>query len=214
MKKLYLHIGLHKTGSTSLQSFLCENKDKLLKSRYLYPNQGLSANGKCHHNLAWQATSDQRYDQSLGSFKSLNNEIELSIADKVIISSEDFSKAKLKDIRYIYSKLNSYDVRIVVYIKRQDLRVQSVYSQMVKSGTYFKSIDSFINGTSNKFDYYSLLQPWRNVFGIDKIIVKPLEKSQIEDIFSDFLAEVGVYDCGDFSLIKKKWKVEPKRGGI
>jgi len=209
MKKIYLHIGLHKTGSTSLQSFLCQNKDSLLRNGYLHPHQGLSAAKRCHHNLAWQATSDHRFDQSLGSFQSLRNEIELSSADKVIISSEDFSRAQLNEIKYIRSELNSYNIKIVVYIKRQDLRVQSVYSQLVKNGFYFKSIDDFIDSAKSKFDYYSLLQPWQNIFGIENIIVRPLEKAQIKDIFCDFISVIGMDNCKDFLPIERNLNISP-----
>ncbi|QFT83272.1 hypothetical protein FIU89_21805 (plasmid) [Roseovarius sp. THAF27] len=40
MKTLYLHIGLHKTGSTSLQSALFENLDLLKARGYLLPEAG------------------------------------------------------------------------------------------------------------------------------------------------------------------------------
>ncbi|EHU9320932.1 hypothetical protein KZY28_001262, partial [Campylobacter jejuni] len=33
----YLHIGMPKTGTTSIQTFLTKNKFLLLKQNYLYP---------------------------------------------------------------------------------------------------------------------------------------------------------------------------------
>ena len=36
--KLFLHIGLHKTGTSSIQESLIQNKDNLVKEGILYPN--------------------------------------------------------------------------------------------------------------------------------------------------------------------------------
>ena len=40
MKTLYLHIGVHKTGSTSIQDFLFKNANLLENQGYFYPKGG------------------------------------------------------------------------------------------------------------------------------------------------------------------------------
>ena len=215
MKKIYIHIGLHKTGSTSLQSFLFKNENRFLDYGYLYPNQGRSFSRRCHHNLAWQAIKDKKYSEKLGSFQALCEEIESKKnISNVIISSEDFCKATLDEIKYIRSELGCYNIKIFVYLKRQDLRVQSVYSQMVKSSNYFDSIDKFIENVKSRYDYYSLLQPWRDVFEARNIIVRPLEKTQIKDIAIDFLTNIGICDVNNFSPINKKENISPNKSSL
>ena len=39
MKKIYIHIGCHKTGSTSIQHFFFKNKNILLKNNIYIPKQ-------------------------------------------------------------------------------------------------------------------------------------------------------------------------------
>jgi len=47
---LYIHIGLHKTGTTSIQNFLTLNENILSKKGYLYPATGRK--GQAQHLLA------------------------------------------------------------------------------------------------------------------------------------------------------------------
>src|SRR5918996_4705952 len=48
---LYLHIGLPKTGSTSVQQRLAANRDALLYQGFEYPNRWLDRDGIAHHAL-------------------------------------------------------------------------------------------------------------------------------------------------------------------
>src|SRR5258706_13501853 len=48
----YIHIGPHKTGTTSIQWFLKENRAELLKHGYLVPESGSIHGG--HHQLVRQ----------------------------------------------------------------------------------------------------------------------------------------------------------------
>ncbi|QXD16183.1 hypothetical protein GQ464_004310 [Rhodocaloribacter litoris] len=57
MKKVFVHAGTHKTGSTSLQVFLAKTQVLLAEQGVLYPRSGrpdrkgvVSAG---HHELAW-----------------------------------------------------------------------------------------------------------------------------------------------------------------
>lgn len=61
-KSIYIHIGPHKTGTTTLQFSLFLNKDKLKKNGILYPDSGIiSAKLPGHHNLAWEILGDKRF---------------------------------------------------------------------------------------------------------------------------------------------------------
>lgn len=47
-KRVFIHIGLHKTGTSSIQQFLTANRDVLERNRVLYP-AGISG-GQAHHS--------------------------------------------------------------------------------------------------------------------------------------------------------------------
>jgi len=39
MKRIFLHIGFHKTGTSALQEYLSKNREYLLKQKILYPER-------------------------------------------------------------------------------------------------------------------------------------------------------------------------------
>jgi hypothetical protein len=54
MKRLYLHIGTHKTGTTSVQRFLNSNREQLRRQGLVYPNTSISGFKRhyAHHQIA------------------------------------------------------------------------------------------------------------------------------------------------------------------
>ena len=56
---LYLHIGLHKTGTSAIQKFLMSNGQLLAAQGFLYPS--LADGWENHNNLAWPFL-DKKYD--------------------------------------------------------------------------------------------------------------------------------------------------------
>lgn len=204
MRKLFIHIGLPKTATTTLQSFLYENRDNLRNYGYLYPQTGIPDKLKAHRNLSWLIVRRKKADLSFGTWKELNQEVDDSNFKNVIISSEFFSIANNKHIDILKSKLKFYDVKIVVYLRRQDVRIESQYTQNVKNGIYASDIVSFAHKKRDESDYYKVLEPWRQAFGTMNIIVRPLEKTQIPDICNDILNVIGINDFKDFSKVKDR----------
>ena len=201
MKKVFLHIGLHKTGSTSLQAFLHRNRNTLRDYGYLYPQTGASSRFDCHHNLAWLLTNwSNKADPSLGTWKELHQEIDNTSLNKIIISSEEFEFVGMvhKGIKCLKSELESYEVKIIIYIRRQDKRLESHYINCIKAGFYSGDILSFCEKKRNTYDYYKLIEPWKQTFGIDNIIVRPLERTQIPSIYNDFLKVIGITKHDNF----------------
>ena len=107
MTTIYLHIGMPKTGTTSLQKFLFDNREKLLEKGYLYPITGtkISSNrgykGYSHNSLVrllLHQNSDQkgeRFSQCEFSqcdiWEECKREINsLSIKPKKVIISAEF----------------------------------------------------------------------------------------------------------------------------
>ncbi len=57
MKTVYLHIGTHRTGSTSIQRFMANAEEALAEQGIIYPKTGRPdtdwTNQYGHHELAW-----------------------------------------------------------------------------------------------------------------------------------------------------------------
>jgi hypothetical protein len=90
MKELTLHIGLPKTGTTTLQKYLTDNAEELEKQGVSYPKAGRSY--IAHHNIAHAC----RRTLSIGrEFNELRNNYDAEVAsfDRAILSSEAFQNA-------------------------------------------------------------------------------------------------------------------------
>ncbi|ELS02767.1 hypothetical protein Xen7305DRAFT_00024850 [Xenococcus sp. PCC 7305] len=208
MKKLFLHIGLHKTGTTTLQRFLLRNRSNLRNSGYLYPQIGIPGKLAAQHNLGWLTINSKKANPAFGTWKEVHEEIDNSSLDNIIISAESFGLANRKAIKILKSELKFYDVKIIVYLRRQDRILESQYIQHLKMGILPKSdlddILFFIKKNKVKYDYYKLLEPWKQEFGISNIIVRPLEKFQIPSTHYDLLKIVGVNDFSHFNNVENK----------
>ena len=91
-KTCYLHIGAPKTGSTALQSFLFENRQRLADHGWVYPEVSLRGFG--HHDLAflisggypeWAIPQERSLDELTDDLIRLAAE-----NPKLVMSSENF----------------------------------------------------------------------------------------------------------------------------
>src|SRR5436309_11341852 len=105
----WLHIGTEKTGSTSVQTFLAQNRLGLLSRGWLYPE---TAGRMAHYSLVAFSLNDERHDATrrmlgtedrigLDRFRrqlicSLANEIAASGAANLVLSNELLS-ARLRE---------------------------------------------------------------------------------------------------------------------
>lgn len=137
MKYLYIHCGLHKTGTTSLQHALRDNADKLLNHGILYPNIGVPKNHAGQHNLAWQMGRYRRFDPANGDWNALIDSIR-DFDGSVLLSSEDFENSLLEPAHWknLVSKFRKLDFQLVfvVYLRDPVTYLESLYLEHLKSG--------------------------------------------------------------------------------
>jgi len=197
MKTLIIHVGPRKTGTTTIQIALLHNQDRLLKNGVLVPEIGRGyPDSAAQHNLAWELLNYNAYKRDLGNWEDLLKFLENRTEQKVILSSEVFSSLDVEKISKIREYLKQYDVKIITYLRRQDQAFQSIWAQNTKTGESEKVNGDFYNWLDHNqsfinrhgMDYYKLLDKWSSVFGKDNIIVRVLEKNQLNGtLFSDFL---------------------------
>ena len=197
---LLFHIGTLKTGTTSLQEFLYHNQDNLLKNGWDYPNfeEVLPSHYVIYPKNAfylWSAfleKDDKLFDDLMNC--ALNH----LKYNNVIMSCENIWI--MKDFRGILSKIHQYyeNIKILVYIRRQDLYLESLYNQIIK-GLRHEEMDltQFIE-YDEKFQfaqYLDRLLAIEEIFG-KNLIVKPFERVSLKgsrkDIISDFLSTIEI----------------------
>lgn len=154
--KFYIHIGLPKCGSTSLQSFLFNNRSSHLKYGLLYPDTGRTISGYNNHlDLLMQPDKlDHHIDL-------IDAEVKVNNARKVVISCEEFLSLVVRKPEMIgnfFSKLNkkfgSENIEIIIFIRNIFKFVESVFAQHMKGGIYGIGFEFLKTAQDNFIDAY------------------------------------------------------------
>ena len=187
-----LHIGPHKTASTYIQQFLYQNKKLLNKKNIDYPQIGFIDCG--HHQLA-----NLLFKKQYGSAQKIINQILNIEYDTIIISSEDFDKLDLEDIKKLQELFANNCTVEIVYVKRSNCEVMlSHWQEMIKHGNTYTWSEYFFKNINNPFasriiNSCKVLDLYRSVFGNSiHIINYYLIKKNKEDIINPFFEIMGV----------------------
>ena len=208
MKKLFLHIGYPKTGTTGIQRFLEDNEEILFSQGILYPQTGRlnQAHYMINFSLGIGAYEGKLKLPDMTTLKAkLQREVNESHCDVIIVSSEYFITAK--EVEQVKEFFSDYEVKILVYLRRHDYAFESAFSQGEKTSSnppWEPDVASFtlhaLCTDEVPFDYLDVLLRWGAIFGNENIIVRPFEKQQNQpDLYADFLKAIDVPDSEDFS---------------
>lgn len=177
-RKMYVHIGTHKTGTTSIQAFLRSKTNALKECGIYIPNSGTINPSSGHHNIAWQLRNDRRYRKNFGNVKDLINEIEISQYQTSVISSEDFEYLsqypdQLKNFDRLIENLG-YSCEYIVFFRNKNSYLTSLYQELLKHGLS-DSYDDFKNsiiknksftyrdGWYFEFNYQRFINQWKSI---------------------------------------------------
>lgn len=208
MKKLFLHIGFHKTGTSALQYFLWNNRKLLKRYGVLYPEFGCGK-GFSHGMLA-NIIKPNNNDARLDEYREkLYAEIDESDSGKVVISSEVFLESNnvAEAVRGFF-KGSQFDVEIVVYVRNQIEWLESVYNEVVRD-PYRRFTGQFNELREYKqrfYDYDTLINSWENNFSMKSINLRVYDKlSEQNTLFYDFLdvLKINKYEVFDYKVENK-----------
>lgn len=150
-KTLYLHVGLPKTGSTSIQTF-CSNNREILFSRFglYYPKTGTTRRPR-HHAL---------FPPRESMWKELENEVSSFMPCNILLSEESLALEfkKIQEGNWLSmatSHFPGYKIKIVLYIRRFDDRFKSYYAQKLKRYHTQKFKRYYLPGPSGGFNIAS-----------------------------------------------------------
>lgn len=212
---LILHIGIQKTGSSSIQTFLFENKKALEKAGYGYIH---TAGRVEFRDLTVAFMKHSRSDEYTRMHKIEGEEVRYSFCDRVkkqlagdveslrnkgvhtcIISSEHLS-SRLKEVIEIQG-LETYlrnifdDVRVVAYVRDQRKTLPSRFSTRIRTGhtlTFRKAFNIYLSSNEGFYDMSFL--PWENVFGREALRLQLFDRKCFYrgDLIQDFLNISGI----------------------
>ncbi len=209
-----LHIGLEKTGTTSIQHCLAKNRNQLKSQGILYP----ACLGEFGHvKLAAYAADEEKIcDIRTGlGIKSpkevlrfrqnvclqLEREMTQGKYTTLLLSNENLSsrlhgKSEIRRleqlVRFFCNKVTVY-----VYLRRQSDMYNSAVSTAISSNC---SMDANVmtlpdfnsDAFQFRYNYWDLLQRWEAVFGRENIVVRLYEKEMLynDNVVDDFFHTV------------------------
>jgi hypothetical protein len=178
-KTIILHIGAHKTGTTAIQSFFAANRETFAANGLLYPAAGIPSGSAGHHCVPWAFGRGRRHTAAVvDSFQALKKEIRASVADTVLLSSEELERQNCPTGRIARDlELGAGKCIIVLFVRRQDELIASAYAEQVKQGRHFPALSDFVDAQLKlrRGDYHALLMSWRRV--LPKVIFRILNYS-------------------------------------
>lgn len=216
MKTLYFYIGLPTTSETSLQFFLHKNKEVLSKNGIGIPNVPSISYSFIDHVMYDEDDSgmvienntlikESDFDES-PTVKDNRKAQRLEFLKSCI---KDHDKSILIDTKFFHFSFNQYAVdslkntlkhiddsiyiKIVLFLRRQDRYLHSLYINRILSGIEHRTFVEFTEyiGERNYLDYNTVLLHLEQAFGKDNIILR-IYNEENENIVNSFFEAISV----------------------
>ncbi len=207
MNTLYVHIGTSKTATTAIQSFCIYNRKLLNQKGYDYPDfpyryKDVSERRNGHFLIAEDTSSGRTgnfwagIDRILHLFQAYPNII---LSDEAIWSAPYQNRIDMWKALRSEAKENGFQVKIIVYLRRQDTYLISGWNQMVKSGIGRGAVMAWEDyvaerADAHKLNYATHLKKLSELWGRQNLIVRRFEPKHFigGSIHADFLDAAGL----------------------
>jgi len=208
--RMVLHIGTHKTGTTTIQKFVDRHRKKLANRGFWYPNYriilrpGQYAHQDLAHGFAGQSTKRIDYDLARKFIKKIC--AQGADYDTVFLSSEpfyrhtfpetkegspDYWKNRRAYVERVGDAFGGADVSIVAVVRRQDHFAQSLYNENLKVTRYARALEDFFEDKFPLFQYGEQFKIWADLFGAVNVMIFEDLVAAPRDLAKEFLQRVG-----------------------
>lgn len=178
MTTLYLHIGTHRTATTSIQAFMLSNWEALLARGIFHPLRIAR-----HFALFNAIFSGRRSVKEVAQDLILRAAKHGDAITSIVLSDEDVCMRR--DLSVLAEFRDHFDVKVVFALRRQDLWLESWYLQNIKwqwnKALSHLTLDDFM-ARSDEFHwaYYDrLLTQLEALFGQENVLPYVFEKAQM-----------------------------------
>lgn len=212
-RRLILHLGLSRTGTTSIQGFFRRNPDTLAAAGILYPKVGAGIpshpsfertaltthlDEETNHVALALEIHRRDHDADVASVETplwaaAFAQIEASGAHTAIISFENFS-VQVGKYRFdvLTPRLRDFDVLGMVYLRRQEDWAPSLYGHKVLGRQRFAvSFSDYITSLGRRLQYSTILDTIRNHIPLDRLAVGNFDQAR-SGLLEDFLDRAGL----------------------
>ena len=200
MKKLVIHPGFHKSGTTALQQSLHANRDQLKSYGLTYP----FPRHRAHHRLAWSVSGKVwGWSNRGGSGESPRlwakavRSINRSSSRDIIISSEFFSELDLEKIKQIKNEIKKHETKVIFTLRPLAKLLSSSYQQYLKYGLntdYEEWLHSILDNPGEsklsptfwrRHFHGKVISKWSEVFGSSNVTILIVDESKPEFLFNE-----------------------------
>ncbi|MDO9525750.1 MAG: hypothetical protein Q7J57_09480, partial [Gemmobacter sp.] len=180
-KRVIVHVGPHKTGSTAIQQCLASNQSPLNEAGISY------LDGKRIHDAAMLLVKGA-FDEAENLLKAVSQQISDTKAPTVILSQEDFcgdlpgrSRRRAiypkltKNLRIIARSLKPHEITFVFFLRDSDEWIKSCYHQHLKYRTLYSNLTTFEEHFGGPPIWEAILEKPKEAFG-QNLVVLPYSK--------------------------------------
>lgn len=189
-RKILLHIGRHKTGTTAIQTCLFENRQYLSENGFYFLESYRIESA--HHELSeylcspdFQSLNDDEKKAELTKIKNIlaKEIVSVPVDHTIIITSEAFQHVESWVVRFLFNK-DFFDVTIVAYFREIVGYVASGYNQEIHAKKLYIPLKNFVESFNP--NYLGFAEAWNRDF--PKCIFRVFDKEKLEnaDIVADF----------------------------
>lgn len=195
-KKIVLHIGANKTGTSSIQRMLLENRSVLQEAGWDYPDFHLEH--MAHHSLAYSIAGNTDRGLQPGWRGELRQLIERS-PHKLIFSSELFFRTP--DPAAVVQYFPPEQTHVVLYLREHLAYMMSWYAQAIQERNLTASFDDYLRLFPHAFSTF--LSRWENAYGRENITTRVFDRPRLkgQDSRSDFVQFLDGVEFDDMELL-------------
>jgi hypothetical protein len=134
MVDVHVHVGLPKTGTSSIQAALDARNAALAEAGVLYPGGRHRAHRLAAYDLLGQRVRGDDADLVAGAFNSLVDEMAGYTGRSIVVSEEELGLARPRHVNKLVRSLSHHRVYVVIGVRDMARTVVSAWQQDVVSG--------------------------------------------------------------------------------
>lgn len=204
-RTVFLHIGIHKTGTSAIQNVCRANHQELLKSGILFPRAGFVVKPRFHptatsgHSGLLHFLNAPSAPNQTKAGEALLRQLDSGSWNRLVLSSEALSaphkRGALESVGWF--RQQGFEVKLIAYLRRQDSWLDSFYRERLKwdvpEHRDARSIDEFWRAQGDPWlNYAARIGDWVALVGREHAEIRSYE--DVENpagVVGDFLEIIG-----------------------
>jgi hypothetical protein len=191
----YIHIGPHKTGTSSIQWFLKENRAELLKHGYFVPESQIKQGA--HHPIVRKLCGQELQAHQQSAAANFVRALDGTPFEAVILSSEAL-EGLLRNRGYakaFFTRIEELDLepKLVLFPRNQSQSINSRYSEVVNGFRWCEPFEAFVQRVTQGLRLrYSLLTELADAFDAELIACPFTGETIAHGVVPEFLRAIGI----------------------